>query len=411
MEDGPVIRIESLAPGGRGVARMDSGKVALVGGAAPGDRVRVTVEQEKKNLTLARVLEVLEPSPWRVDPPCPLAGLCGGCSWSHLDVQAQRRYKHEILVSELQRARMGEDLDIAPLATGADLGYRWRTRLHLSDGTLGTMRQASHKVLAHGGCPVLAPALDRFARQAAELCETLPVMDAQLELYVDAKANRGLHVLVDDPISAPTWQRAARELDVTSLVVQGARNGSPTPWLQEDSARHPLSFTPGVFVQANREMNETLVRTVVREAGSGSSFAEVYAGAGNFTVHLASRFERGWAAEGHRAATHALHHNLGPGGPVAVHGEDERASHRRLQRTDAVDVLVADPPRRGMKRLLGRRGRGLPRRIVMISCHPVTAVRDMKTLVSQAGYRLTGLQALDMFPHTHHLELVAHLSR
>lgn len=392
------------------MGRLASGKVVLVAGAAPGDVVRVRLTAERRTVAFADVAEVVEPSEQRVEPPCALAGVCGGCSWAHLSVQAQRAHKRALLADSLAEA--GVDAPVEEMACGSGLAYRCRVRLHRRGRVVGTMRGGSHEVLALERCGVLAGGLERLARDLAALSASLPAIDAEIELYSDADARPGMWVGVDDPISAPTWQRAARELGVHAVHVQGTREApGGQRWLVERSGTRRFEFLPGVFVQANREMNGVLAGEVARRAGRGRRCAEVYAGAGNLTVHLARGFESGWAAEPDRRAVRALRRNVASaGGALDVVAERDRRSGRRLARDERLDALVVDPPRSGMRPLLAGVDRARPRRVVMVSCHPAAAVRDLGALVDM-GYSPRSVRPIDMFPHTPHLELVALLER
>jgi 23S rRNA (uracil1939-C5)-methyltransferase len=405
------IRIESLAFGGLGVGHLASGMAVLVEGSAPGDVADVEIVRQKRTLAFGRIVALLEPSGLRVAPRCDLAGRCGGCSWAHITMEGQRRAKLDLLAGELRRAGLLETGDeIAALKSGADLGYRVRTRLHRRGRVLGTMARGSDEVIPYTRCLVLAEPLHQFASELAAASARMPHIDAEIELYVDARSQRGMHVTLTDPISGPTWSRTAAELAVRSVVVgSGPQPGAD--WLFETSGDLEIAFTPGVFVQANREMNGDLVSTVSQMAGREGRFAELYAGAGNFTVHLARRLDQGWAAEGDGGATAALTKNLtGHEVSVRVYTEPDSRSARRLEAEPSVDLLVCDPPRGGMKRVTAAMGRSPASRIVMVSCHPMTAIRDMAAL-ARAGWALRSVQPVDMFPHTHHLEIVSLLER
>jgi 23S rRNA (uracil1939-C5)-methyltransferase len=141
----------------------------------------------------------------------------------------------------------------------------------------------------------------------------------------------------------------------------------------------------------------------------------VYAGVGNFTVHLAAMFEQGAAFERDSRAIELLRQNLGAHAPrVRAEACRDTGAAKKLSTMESVDVLVVDPPRAGMKPLLSRffaSTRGLPQRVVMVSCHPMSAVRDIANLVRSAGYEVIRVVPCDLFPQTHHLELVAVLKR
>jgi len=407
---GPLVRIEALAFGGDGVGRLPGGKAVFVGGSAPGDEVRVRLLEEKPSVAFGEIEALVTAAPERVAPRCPVADRCGGCTWQHLPVDVQRAWKHRLIERELTRRGLGGDGVPGAMACGPEFGHRTRTRLHRRGVDLGTLPRRSHRVIPLQACPILAPELEAFALALAVHLRAAPPFDAEVELYVDADGRRGMSV---EPAGRPPlgfWDQVAGELGVTALRVKGARpegvRGREV--LTEVSGSRRLGFEPGVFVQTTRVGNALLVAEALGMAGEGATFAEVYAGIGNFTVHLAERYGRGSASEGSRTSAAWLGRNLAGSPSVSTHAEQDDASARRLTSGAPVDLLLADPPRAGMKPLEPLFERVPPRRVVMVSCHPMAAVRDLERL-AQRGYRLERLTPIDLFPQTDHLEVAASL--
>jgi tRNA/tmRNA/rRNA uracil-C5-methylase (TrmA/RlmC/RlmD family) len=274
------------------------------------------------------------------------------------------------------------------------------------------MRRGSHEVVPFTRCPVLSPPLETFAREVADALAEASLPDADLELYVDALGQRGL--MVETGGSALGWDALALGLGVFSHRIRrpGARAPGPQGRLLfEDSSGTPYAFEPGVFVQTNREVNALLVQEALSAAGTGRTFAEVYAGAGNLTVHLARQFRAGEATESDAAAIRMLRHNLrSVRGKVDVREETDTQACARLA-AHAPDLVLADPPRSGLKPLYPLFESSPPERAVLVSCHAMAAIRDVEHLVTTCGYALRRIVALDMFPHTDHVELVACLKR
>ena len=405
------VRIDSLAFGGWGVGRLAGGKAVLVEAAAPGDLVEIHIERDRRSHATASIKTIIEPSPDRVDPPCDRAGRCGGCTWLHLPASVQRSWKRTLVTEALSRAGLDAG-GIEEVQGGAASGYRTRARLHLRRGVLGTMQRRSHAVVPFASCPVLAPDVEALAADLAESVDGADLPDSDVEVYADALGQRGMLVTTSGP--ARGWDAAASRAGVFSHRVRRPRSKSEAPegrLLFEDSAGALVAFEPGVFVQTNREANGMLAREVARAAGEGRSFAEVYAGAGNLTVHLARAFTSGSAAEHDPAGARMLRRNLRAlDTPVSVHEEADAASAKRLAAGPAADALVVDPPRSGMRPLYGVLDSAPPARVVMVSCHPMAAVRDIARMVRSAGYRLERVVPIDMFPNTAHLEIVALLA-
>jgi len=406
------VLIERMALGGRGVGRLPSGKVVLARGAAPGDRLRVRIDRHERDLAHATAMEIVEPAADRVAPPCPSASRCGGCSWMHIDPGAQRRLRRRLVVDELTRGGLAPPAPAGDHPDTATLGYRTRTRLHRRGARFGTLAAGSHEVVPLVACPVLAPPLEALALELAGAISTTPPADAEMELWLDRRGRRALHVL---PRGHADWRWLGERLALDAFAIgrpRPRREARPPAMLEEDSAGEPLLFAPGVFVQVNREVNALLVAEVLRLAGEGERFAEAYAGAGNFTIHLAPRFASGLALEGDALAAGMLRENLAArDGDVRVHEERDDASAARLARGPAPDVFVADPPRAGMKPLVPAILSAQPPRVVVVSCHPAAAVRDAALLAREGGYALGDVTLLDMFPQTHHVEIVLAMER
>jgi 23S rRNA (uracil1939-C5)-methyltransferase len=375
--------------------------------------VEIDVEREKSSHVFASIVSVLEPSPERTEPLCERAEVCGGCPWQHIEVEAQREWKRRLVAQELLRAGLVEELSSIPATAAGDCeGFRTRTRLHQRSGALGTMERRSGSVVPFSSCPVLAPELGAFAAEAARAVPA-GAPDAEVELIVDSLGQRGVLVTTRGP--ARIWDELAAELGVFSHRVRRPGTQAPGPLgrlLYEDSAGTPLAFEPGVFVQTNRQANALLVADAMQQAAGGERFAEIYAGAGNFTVHLATRFARGTAAESGLSSARMLRRNLKPvAGSVDVRSEKDSETARALAALPAADLLFADPPRSGMRALYPLFEAAAPGRVVMVSCHPMTAVRDLAHLTSSAGYTLERVAPIDMFPHSDHVEIVASLTR
>ena len=411
------VLIESLAFGGDGVGRLPSGKVVFVPYTVPTERVLVSLTRQKSSYAFAQLEEILEPSAQRIAPRCPVAGRCGGCDWQHIGITDQRRWKRRLLTAELQRVgavKKGEAL-VQRMVTGEGFGHRTRARMHRRAADFGTMESGSQRVITFESCPILAPSLHDFVQDfSARIAQEAPA-NVSVEIYVDADGRRGLEI-DHRPPPGIDWIAIARDLDVHALRLKHGQSCLSDPMLEatlmESSARRHMRFEPGVFVQTNREINARLVRQVLRFAGEGERFAEVYAGAGNFSMHLTHRFRHGSLAEGNERAVACLRRNIeGSPARVMVHAESDDRSARRLSVEPPVDLIVLDPPRVGMQPMYRLFEHSPPARLVLVSCHPMAAVRDIGWLVREHGYRLDSLVPVDLFPQTAHLELIAHLVR
>jgi 23S rRNA (uracil1939-C5)-methyltransferase len=385
----PVVEltIESLAAGGDGVARTADGRVVFVPLAAPGDRVRVRLVEQRARFARGEIEELLAPGSARVPPRCPVFGVCGGCAWQHVDYAAQVEAKRAIVRDAL--ARIAGLADPPPLVftpSPAPYGYRGRARVRVERGQVGFRRRRSHELCAVAGCPLLAAPLDAAL---AALAEAPPRRPGDWELALGA----------DDVVRAAPLGAQARAPD----------RGEERLVLRVAGER--LEVSQGVFTQANALLLDALAEAVCDAAGSGDTALELYAGAGFFTLGLARRFARVVAVESDRAAARDLARNAArPGGARRVRVVEARvAPWLAAGEASALapEVVVLDPPRGGVGPAAAETLARLPaRRIVHLSCDPATLARDLAVLVAH-GWRLARLHAFDLFPQTPHVEVLA----
>ena len=339
--------IVALAKGGDGVARPLDGPRAtwFVPATAPGDVVHI----EQEGRSRGRLLEIIEASPDRVPPPCPHADACGGCDWMHLNAQAQRRAREQIVRQALTRAGL-EVPTIHSHSGERHLAYRGRVRLAAragQDGVLVGLRAArSHRIVPIDRCLVLHPDVDATR---VEVADWLQGSDGRGEVSV-TRGQQGLpaiHIAWQGELAPSVFAIAQQRVEDgqwagTSILLEGARApalvGDPRG-VTQGADGSPLIVPPGGFMQSNEEMNLELVRHVTSEAATeGKPTLELFAGAGNFTVCLAAQTEALETVEQVAAAVDAAKLNL------------ERRSLRARQRVDDAEA-VRDPKRSPHRRV------------------------------------------------------------
>jgi 23S rRNA (uracil1939-C5)-methyltransferase len=380
------LRIERLSAGGDGVAREASGRVVFVPLAAPGDLVRVRLRDARKRFARADVLELLEPGAARVQPPCPVFGVCGGCAWQHVAYPAQLSAKAEIVSDALRRIG-GFELEkgaVRVTPSPSPYGYRNRARLLQEGASLGYRMRRSHALCAVEACPVLQPELSAvLARKRTPLAGGV---SREWEISIGISGA---------PRARPLDEPCAAGIDAVDVC----------------AGEDLLRISPGVFAQANAGLLGPLRDAVVREATSGgatTSALELYAGAGLFTLGLARRFDWVTAVESQPNAVADLRFNLRRARLANADvrpGEVEEVLPRLEVRNP--DVVVVDPPRAGLSReAMAELERVGPRRVVYVSCDPATLARDLAVLRG-SGHRLLHVEAFDLFPQTPHVEALA----
>jgi tRNA/tmRNA/rRNA uracil-C5-methylase (TrmA/RlmC/RlmD family) len=411
---GPVeVIIDGFTHGGEGVGRID-GKVVLVAGALPGERVRVEVLDDRARWSRGQVVEVLVASPDRVVPPCPVADVCGGCDLQHVDPAAARALKTRVVREQL--ARLGglgaaADALVAPCrAVGPDLGYRNHIQLHAAaDGRLGFHRFGTRDVVPIDSCLVASPAVDALRGTLG---------DASGAAAVTLRALGGTQAAVVTPGSGPVELPegiptvALRAEGRDPVVVRGESELSVTV------AGLPMRVPLAGFFQVNDGGAEALVAEVLAQAGDVThrDVWDLYAGVGLLSLPLARAGAHVLAIESDPAAAAAARTNAAALElDVTVLAERVERVTARVAGGDrslpAPETVIADPPRAGLgARVVADLVRLTPERIVLVSCDVAALARDVKDLVA-GGYRPVQVVPLDLFPMTHHVETVTTLVR
>ncbi len=332
--------------------------VVFVPFTAPGDRIRVRITACKPRFLLGELVEIIEPSQSRREPPCPVAGQCGGCAWQHVSYPEQVRQKEKILHDSLRKFKGFEWLPF--LEAPHEFQYRNRIQLQVSEGKIGFFAARTRELIPIKECLIAEPALN----------ERIKTLDAER-------------------ISA---RRLELALQVDGTVREMADQRDPEAAL---------------FSQVNRVQNERLRNAVLeRVAGFKPDWImDLYCGSGNLTEILAARFPDVplIAIDLSRASIERA-----PRLPnVEWRQGDVAQVLKKLNPNKKSGLVVLDPPRVGCTHAVtAELLRHHPTWIVYVSCNPTTFARDVERL---SNYELVSVQGLDMFPQTEHVELIGSL--
>jgi 23S rRNA (uracil1939-C5)-methyltransferase len=416
---GPVeildLEIERLGTEGAGLGRI-AGRTVLVADALPGERVKARVEGAK-----ARVLERLSDSADRIAPPCRHFGICGGCVLQHLAAAPYAAFKRRLIEEALSRQGLGAVPVAAPLVSPA--GSRRRATLEArrvgAGIVLGFHGRASHQIVDLGECPVLRPELVAMLPGLRALLTRLlrggpgaSVLLTQVETGIDL----GLELPAEPDLAGleALAEFAARQ-DLARLWWRVAGT-APTPAAQ----RRPVTtrfgaiaadLPPGIFLQATAEGEAALVAAVAQGLGSARRVADLFAGAGTFTLALAAQHSV-HAVESDAAALGALAATARRAQLVQVTSERRDLDSRPLlpDDLDSYDAVIFDPPRAGAKPQAEQLARCAVPIIIGVSCNPASFARDAAILAG-GGYVLEGVLPIDQFLWSSHVELVGRFRR
>jgi 23S rRNA (uracil1939-C5)-methyltransferase len=428
-----VLEIESLAHGGRGVARAD-GYVVFVSGALPGDRVRARLTRAKRDFAEASAMELLEPAPYRTEDRCSHAREpCPGAPWQALPYERQLAEKSRQVDDALRRLGGLDDFELEPIEPA---GERWRYRNKLEysfgerdgDPVLGFHRRGSWAEVVDVEDCLLASERNNAARNAIRdwaRHEGIPAYDRRtrsgvLRNLVVREGRRTGQVQTRLVTSPAGFARPPVDLH-TVLEGPGGGTDGPTGALGEEFLEERLGglavrISHSAFFQTNTEMAERLYVAAADLAGlTGSERVfDLYCGIGTIALSLARRVGEVWGVEVVPEAVADAEHNAARNGlsnARFVAADVRRGVRPLLAEAGRPDVVIVDPPRAGLSKKVARRviecGAS---RIVYVSCNPTTLAPNASQLAT-AGYRLRRVRPLDLFPQTPHVECVALLER
>lgn len=379
------LTIDSLTNLGSGVARVE-GWVVFVPFALPGETVKARVYRNDKNCSHADLVEVLVPSPDRVQPVCPLFGECGGCQYQHLDYQKQLEWKTR-QVGELMKHMAGVVFPVNFCLTTAQIWhYRSKITPHFDTPRQGEIGAIGFLANGQRSRIIDVP-------QCTIAMETINDALPEIRSGIHAKAHsfkRGSTILM-----RATGDRVETDFRATATE----RVGDLT-----------FQFLAGDFFQNNPYILPAFTGYVEQQAAAdGVRFlVDAYCGSGLFALTLAGRFEKVAGVEVSEtscewARKNAAANQITNATFLTASAEDIFAE---INFPAAATAVVIDPPRKGctpefIAQLVGFS----PARVVYVSCDPATQVRDLK-LLAEGGYQLADVQPFDLFPHTRHLECV-----
>ncbi len=384
------LTIDNLSNQGHGVGRVD-GWVVFVPYTLPGERVRARVYRNEKNCSMADLVEVLIPSPQRVQPLCPVYGYCGGCQYQHLEYQAQLEWK-TAQVADLLRLQAGLELPVQPaIASPQIYGYRSKITPHFHKpkdakvGNIGFLRVGSRsEVCDVKQCPIAM----------GELNEALPVV------------RKAVHQ------AAAQYKRGATLL---MRVSEGSVITNNNAVCTEKVGSLTFNFLAGDFFQNNPYILPAFTGYVARQAcAEGARYlVDAYCGSGLFALTLAPHFEKVLGVEVSETSADWARANARSNGiqHASFLAASAEAIFEQVDFPAEESAVVIDPPRKGCDMaFLNQLFAFGPARVVYVSCNPATQIRDLAEF-DKAGYEVVEVQPFDLFPQTKHLECVATLRK
>jgi 23S rRNA (uracil1939-C5)-methyltransferase len=456
--DEAVIDIIGMTHEGEGVGRIE-GYTLFVGGALPGEKVRVKVLKTKKQYGYAKLLDVVQASSDRIAAPCPIYDQCGGCQLQHMSYEGQLAWKRQHVVDVLERigklevagssGAAGEPGSDAGVVVHPTLGmsdpWRYRNKAQVPIGTAeggligGFYARGSHRIIDMEACLIQDERNDQVVARVKEIGSQLGISAYNEEtgrgilrhVVVKTAFRTGelMLVLVTNGRDIPhrdAWIGSIREqIPAVASIVQNI-NTKKTNVIFGDETRVlwgrdviydyignvQFAISARSFYQVNPEQTEVLYGKTVEYAGltGKETVIDAYCGIGTISLFLAQHADQVYGVEIVKEAIDDARSNAELNGMRNVQfkvGASEDVIPRWKEQGIEADVIVVDPPRKGCDpRLLDTILEMKPERVVYVSCNPSTLARDLRVL-EDGGYKMVEVQPVDMFPHTVHVESVA----
>ena len=394
------------------------GHTYLVVNAVPGDHIAFKQVEKRRGALRGELISIVESSPDRVSPSCPVASQCGGCAMQFLNPAKHSEVKSSWVFDAFSSCRHlhATYLPSDPVSAAARRRIRWYIG-HDEQGTfLGFRAKASHSVVRHDLCMSATPSLNRL-RQELEGSAELVALDAY-ESVQAIELDDGIHLILEgasfpsgldipfqqiDGMLLQWWHRCEGVTRPLHKPVQQFHDRLPTGEVGDIS----LLVGPDDFIQGLTEGNRLMIEQIL-EWSEGSSFVvDLFSGIGNLSLPIAAAHgSRVVGAEHNDASVRAANANAKRLNLDANFIQANLFENFSIEPLAGADLLILDPPRRGAKKVCSMMGRLLPAKIIMVNCDVASGGRDGEMLQS-LGYRLHTLRALDLFPYTGHVEAMS----
>ncbi|MBA3239168.1 MAG: 23S rRNA (uracil(1939)-C(5))-methyltransferase RlmD [Parachlamydiaceae bacterium] len=436
------LTIHAIGSSGEGVGRLD-GYTVFVDGALPGECVSVRLIEAHKNYGRGELISIIEPSPDRVEAPCHLFGVCGGCQIMHLSYEKQLKIKQQRVMDALQRIGKITDIEVPPcLPSPSPLGYRNKIQLPVKNNVeglaFGLFARGSHQLVEVESCHIHCEMGDKVYREVSTLIKKAGILAynpetgsgelrhlliksaiyTQQALVVLVTANGNSEKLI--PLAKQIMEHSPQVKGVVQAVNKQKGNRilgesfkvlSGTGHIHEALGDLLFKVSPASFFQVNPEQALLLYAKALEFADleGTETLLDAYCGVGTLSLFFAKHVKRVFGVECVPEAIEDAKENaaLNKIGNVSFVCANAEAYISSLA---AIDVAILNPPRKGCDLILLKELKRLrPKTIVYISCDPSTLARDLSHL-RDFGYRIEAIQPFDMFPQTAHVECVVKLN-
>ena len=441
---------QKLVYEGAALAKPD-GYPVFIDGACPGDKLKIKITKANKNFANAVIEEIIEPSPHRVKPFCPMHNVCGGCGWQHIDYDFQLEQKRNI-VEETVKKITGEDIEVKPVvASPQTKAFRSKVQYPVSQTKVskrllvGYYKKGSHELVNIKFCPIQPKIIDKitdFIRQNAQelgisgYSEKLHKGNLKHIVYRYSRSENNLIVIfvVNDTQLRDKFKKLSKKLtdefahikgclinynpEKTNLIMSNdTRKITGENFITEKIGDKIFKISANSFFQVNIGSAENIfniVKDIIKNNYKDCRILDAYSGVSSFGIWLSDAAKEVVSVEEAQSATKDAAENVKLNNVTnltALNGDAKKIFEELIAQGQKFDVTVLDPPRKGCeKESLDYAVKLTEKAIIYVSCNPSTLARDLKYL-HENGFQTQYIQPVDMFCHSYHIESVALLKR
>ena len=389
-----IVKIDNLSHDFRGIARVND-KVTFIDNTLPNEVVDIRITDSKKNINEGKVISYIEESSDRVIPKCSYSGLCGGCDTCYIKYDKALEYKKNTLVDIMKRYA-GIEVNPDIIYDNNIYGYRNKISLRVSNGKLSLVKEGTNELVNIDRCFLVNDNIN-------SVIEIMNSMDLSMVNDVVIRGTNEIMVIIngniDRDIVVSTLKDNVSSIVLNDEVIYGSE------YINIKVKNFNYAVYPKSFFQVNTNMIEKLYDKVLEYAGKGESLLDLYCGAGTIGIYLASNFDYVKGIEVNSDAVNSANINKIINNIDNISFECKKSSEINELNYDTV---VVDPPRSGLdKTTINKIISSNVRKLVYVSCNPITLARDLNILKDK--YELKDITLFDMFPNTKHVESVIKL--
>ena len=392
------VKIIDTAYGGYGIAKDENGKVIFVAHSVEGDILDITITKESKKFSYASINKIIESSKFRIKPKCKYAGICGGCLFNHIEYNKQLDIKKNVVLNAIRNIDFNKDIKII---CGNNFNYRLRVNMIADNGKIGFYRFKSNKFVNIDECIILKESLfekiKNFASENNITGSIYSIENNNDEALAFIELNKKINIKFFEKY-------------FKGITVKHNKNiksyGTDTILYKTKYGNIPIGHK--TFFQSNLYLLDDFQYNVIKYLNDdNSTIVELYAGSGFFTSALKNRIKsfnnncKFIASEINKDSVLIANKY-----DLKIKNEDALITLKNIDYD--IDALILDPPREGIdKKVINEIIRIKPKKIIYVSCDPMTFARDINLL--KEHYNLSDLNIIDMFADTYHIELISFL--